>query len=299
MMRRMLLAIALLATTGGVGAYFVASPPVTPAQQAASAFQQQRLLPLEGGQNFRDLGGYRTSDGRQIRWGLLFRSGSMHDLTPKDFVYLHRRGIKTVCDLRDTEERAKESVPWPGRSVPKILVSDYRIEDRGLGLQGSVQPRTAHEAREIMRAQYEKILPNFRAQYRQMFEELLAGRAPLAFNCSAGKDRTGVAAALVLTALGVPRETVMEDYLLSNRYLNKDRALQAAKDEDGNWKEEAVELKTMPQDVLQVFMSVDPIFLKTIFQAIDAHQGGVEGYLRDEMGLGKAELDKLRAMYTA
>jgi protein-tyrosine phosphatase len=134
-----------------------------------------------------------------------------------------------------------------------------------------------------MRDQYAKMLPRFAPQYREMFQELLAGDAPLAFNCSAGKDRTGVAAALLLTALGVPRPTVMEDYLLSNRHLNVDRAMQAGKQGPGG-------LKALPDDVLKVYLSVDPEFLGAVFEIIDAHKDGVDGYLRDELGLGSAEI---------
>lgn len=252
---------------------------------------EQRLLPLEGGQNFRDLGGYQTGDGRHVRWGLLYRSGSMHHLTPSDFKYLHQLGIRTVCDLRDNRERANEPVAWPTGRAPTVFARDYLMEQTDIGIPTSTRRWTVQHARAVMRDQYTRILPRFAPQYRQMFSELLAGHAPLAFNCSAGKDRTGVAAALLLTALGVSRRTVVQDYLLSNQYLDTQRALQAAKDGAGEW-------KTLPDGVLRVFLSVDRSFLDSMFQMMTMHKGGVAGYLRSEMGLGAKEIKQLRAMYT-
>ena len=137
----------------------------------------ERLLPLEGGRNFRDLDGYLTADGHQVWWGKIFRAGAMADLTAADQNYLAELGLRQVCDLRITIEREQE------------------------------------------------------VAYRDMFRMLVEGDVPLAFNCTAGKDRAGVAAALILSALGVPRETVFADYELSNRYLTADRFLHAKQPE--------------------------------------------------------------------
>jgi protein-tyrosine phosphatase len=92
-----------------------------------------RLLPLQGGQNFRDLGGYRTRDSRTVRWGVLFRSGAMNALTPADFAYLGRLGIRTVCDFRSTDERNAAPVQWPVNVSPKIFGDDYKMDMAGLG----------------------------------------------------------------------------------------------------------------------------------------------------------------------
>ena len=190
-------------------------------QQQAPVAQGEnaRLLPLQGGQNFRDLGGYRTRGGKTVRWGMLYRSGSMHFLTPADFDYLARRGIRTVCDFRSTKERSGEPVVWPAGKAPHVLADDYEMDTRALAPKADHMP-TAAEAKATMTATYPQLLKQFNSQYRRMFGELLAGRVPLAFNCTAGKDRTGVAAALILTALDVPRETVIADYLLTNKYFD-------------------------------------------------------------------------------
>ena len=259
--------------------------------QPAIASQHQRLLPLQGGQNFRDLGGYRTSDGRTTRWGMLYRSGSMHFLTDADYAYLEKRGIRTVCDFRSTSERASEPVSWPASAAPNLLFTDYVQDLKNSGLAAGTAPVTGAAARAMMANLYPTMLVQLNAQYRRMFAELLAGRAPLAFNCTAGKDRTGVASALLLTALGVPRETVIQDYLLTNRYFDPKKVGASA-----NTMSES--LNRMPADVLQAYMAADRSYIEAAFHVIDAHKGGATGYLRDELGLAPADLTRLRRMYT-
>ena len=248
-----------------------------------------RLLPLQGGRNFRDLGGYRTADGHSVKWRVLFRSGAMHGLTPADFAYLGRLGIRTVCDFRDARERKNEPVAWPNPDAPRVLSEDYALDMRFLPA-GSPASWTGDAARAAMAASYPRMLDQFNSQYRRMFAELLAGHAPLAFNCSAGKDRTGIAAALLLTALGVPRATVIEDYLLTNRYL--DAAALAPKPGGP-----ANPLAGLKPEVTQALLAADRSYIEAAFAVIDAYPGGAEGYLRDKLGLGPAELKQLHAAY--
>ncbi|WP_404478238.1 tyrosine-protein phosphatase [Novosphingobium sp. BL-52-GroH] len=250
----------------------------------------QRLLPLQGGRNFRDLGGYRTADGRTVKWGTLFRSGSMHGLTDADYRYLEKLGIAVVCDLRDRRERAAEQVNWPAAHAPRVLSDDYDLDTRFLPA-GDPKGWTEAQARASMAASYPSMLKSFNSQYRRMFAELLAGHAPLAFNCSAGKDRTGIAAALLLTALGVPRATVIEDYLLTNRYLDA-KALLA--------KPSASTLMAgLPPQVAKAMMAADRSYIEAALQVVDRHRGGAEGYMRDELGLSQADLVRLRNLYLA
>jgi len=256
-------------------------------QPPIGAPQHGRLLPLQGGQNFRDLGGYRTRDGRTVRWGLLFRSGSMHMLTPADYSYLGRLGIRTVCDFRDSRERATRPAAWPADRAPRVLSDDYALDLSSLKLDAAATPPTAEQARRAMTALYPAMLDRFNGQYRRMFAELLAGHAPLAFNCSAGKDRTGVGAALLLTALGVPRETAIEDYLLSNLYYDPARS-----------GAQLTGAQAMPGEVMRAYSAADRRYIEAAFAVIDAHPGGADGYLRDRLGLSAADLAELRRLYT-
>ncbi len=175
-----------------------------------------RVLPLEGVRNFRDLGGYATSDGRRVRWRQLFRSASLGSLTARDHAALDALGLRAVFDLRATDERAREPVRWSTGAGPRILQHDYLLD---LGALSRVLPRADADVaagRGAFAEFYAAMPTRFATAYRALFGALARGEAPFAINCSAGKDRTGVGAALVLAALGVPRATIIEDYLLSN-----------------------------------------------------------------------------------
>lgn len=269
----------------GLNAYPIVSTSTLPPHPIAS-YSYDRLLPLEGGQNFRELGGYPTEDGRHVRWGLLFRSGSMYRLTPKDFNYLQKIGLRTVVDLRSRQERAAEPVNWPVESKPVVHSTDYDFSVLGKHMADvkSVEPG---ELSAQMIEMYPSILVEMKGQYRQLFANLLAGDAPLAFNCSAGRDRTGIAAALILSALGVPRETVIQDYLLTNRYYDPARTGPAAQ----TWGD-------IPPAVSDVMKSSARPSIERVFGVIDTHTGGMAGYFRDELGLDNSDIKRLRHMYT-
>lgn len=259
--------------------------PVT-ISQAPSDYTYERVLPLRRGQNFRELGGYPTEDGHHVRWGLLFRSGSMHGLEAQDFDYLKRLGIQTVVDFRSTQERQAEPANWPDGYSPRIVSDpyDFALLSKHIPDLHGMNPQSARA--EIV-AMYPLILKQFNSQYRRLFELLLWGKSPLVFHCSAGRDRTGVAAALVLTALGVPRETVIQDYLLTNRHFDRNLTGPAAQ----TWGNIAPEM----QEVME--SSARPS-IEAVLEVIDRHPGGTQGYLRDELGLDDEKIALLRATYT-
>jgi protein-tyrosine phosphatase len=190
-------------------------------KRSSSGFAHRRrmaeqLLPLEGGSNFRDLGGYRTVAGAETGWGALYRSAVMSGLTPDDFRRLTSLGVKTVCDFRSTDERKRDAVAWPEGVQPTVLATDYGLDTGAIAALFRGGPVTAESVRKAMAGFYAEMPFTFAGQHAAMVGDLVDRRAPLAFNCSAGKDRTGLAAALLLTVLGVPYETAMSDYLLSN-----------------------------------------------------------------------------------
>lgn len=261
-----------------------------PHSQAPARPEPSRALLLQGGQNFRDLGGYRTLDGRTVRWRMLFRSGAMNRLTAVDFDYLSKLGLRTVVDLRSSEERNAAPVQWPNKTAPRIFAKDYSQAQLGIEAD-DITKLTAESARAKMAETYLQILDTFNDQYRRMFDQLLTGNAPLAFNCSAGKDRTGIAAALVLTALNVPRETIIEDYLLSNQQFRPELSTAANDPAFAAW-------RRVSPEVSKAFMGVDRSYIEGVFRVIDAHPGGAEGYLRDRLGLDHADLVALRTRYT-
>lgn len=258
-----------------------------PKPATAAPATHQRVIPLEGGQNFRDLGGYRTSDGHSVKWNVLYRSGAMNDLTLRDYEALRARGIRTVCDFRDTRERAAAPVKWPANAKPTIFADDYEMDSNFRAL---MEPGlTGEQAATVMAAGYRDMPFRFAGQYKRMFAQLAAGNAPLAFNCSAGKDRTGIAAALLLTALGVPYATVTQDYLLSNQYF-KPRQMKADA-------QTAAFMKRISPDALKAMMGVDKRYLDAAFDAIRSRPGGLDGYYRNDLGMDDAMKKALRARY--
>ena len=257
-----------------------------------SAIAPQRVLPLAGGQNFRDLGGYAAADGRSVRWGMIFRSGSMHSLTADDLAYLQQVGLRTVVDFRSLSERTKEPLPWSGEATPQIVAIDYTMTTNPINLAFARADLDRAGMRAAMAEGCAELPFLLAGHYRQLFASLLAGKAPLAFNCTAGKDRTGLGAALVLTALGVPHETIVADYLLSNDVFRMDIYAR-------NSPQAMVNFARFPADVVKTVMSVDAAYLGSAFAAIKARAGTVDAYLENELGLRSPDIGLLRAHYLA
>ena len=250
----------------------------------------ERVLPLEGGSNFRDLGGYRTTGGAEVAWGKLYRSAVMAGLTPDDFQHLGKLGIATVCDFRSTDERKRDAVNWPADIQPTVLATDYALDMGAMAALFRGGPVTADGVKQAMAGFYREMPFIFADQYARMMRNLVDGNAPLAFNCSAGKDRTGLAAALILTALGVPAETVMSDYLLSNQTY-KPKPPAAGTDDPT-----ARMFASLPADAVQALMGVDRSYLEAAFAAIEA-KGGLDRYYAEELKLSKADIETLQKRY--
>ena len=245
---------------------------------------------LEGGQNFRDLGGYASEDGRVVRHGLIFRSGSMSRLTSADVATLTGIGLRTVIDLRSTRERAREPVTWPAGTPPEVLEEQY-ILDASLLLAPLAQGAVTAAAASAATAAFCADLPfRFAHRYRELFAALLAGRVPLVVGCSAGKDRTGVAAALILSALGVRRRDVIEDYLLSNRHFDPTKTLATDEAADPRW-------RRLPDELARALLSVHAGAIEAAFEAITRRSGSLAKYLADEMGVGEKDVQALRDTY--
>lgn len=149
---------------------------------------------------------------------------------------------------------------------------------------------TVPEARVAFREFYTELPFQFAPQYSQMFAQLLAVRAPLVVNCSAGKDRTGVAAGLLLMTLGVSRRTILSDYLLSNRYFDPAKTLATDTKSDSQW-------RRLAPDVMTVLMGVEASYLDAAFAAIHRRPGGMAAYLRDQLGLKLTDILTLRSCY--
>lgn len=254
-----------------------------------------RLLPLEGGRNFRDMGGYETADGQRVRWGQLYRSGVMDGLTPADYDYLSDLGIKVVCDLRTAQERSAEPTKWAAGDADYLFFPDPVSGDPAGFMSVFQSPDVTPEAvREAMAEGYAHIAQEQAPAYREMFTRLAAGEAPLAFNCSAGKDRTGIGAALILTALGIPEETVIADYALSETYVDYMEEFTASDDQITEDSPYAF-LAKLPPEVVAPLMRSDPYYLETAFSDLKADHGSVMGFIQNELGVSDEMVDSLQA----
>ena len=240
-----------------------------------------RVVPMEGCSNLRDLGGYRAAGGRRVRTGRVFRSASLAHLTKADLARFGSLGIRTVCDLRGVREGGRAPSRLPGQDAPEVV--PLPIEPWvGASLRDLLrrEQATGEGTYALLQTAYAAYAGEHLPRYRALFALLGEGdgRLPLLFHCSAGKDRTGFGAALLLTALGVPRETVMADYLATNRIWRREHALPPE----------------TPDAVRDALLTAHrPLLEGALAQAVENH-GSLERLLEDGLGLYPARLRALR-----
>lgn len=237
-----------------------------------------RMVALEGAVNLRDFGGYATADGRTVRRGRLFRSGTLAHLTWAAQRSFESLGVRLICDLRRPEEKAEEPTPFPEQALRRLeipidpgsaVTMRSRLDDSNLTLAERIDFMVAIN-RELARDHAE--------DYARMFEAMLEIEdGAFLVHCSAGKDRTGFACALILHALGVPEDTVLEDYLLTNQRADFESYVLrlAARFEPGADDRESI----------VALAGVRPEYLKAAYEAIEAEFEGVEYYLERAVGL--------------
>ena len=242
-----------------------------------------RRLPLEGAANFRDLGGYRTADGHHIRWGLVYRSGQLSGLTAKDYEYLLSVGLHLICDFRIDTERERSPTRWQDGPSPEIVpmsIDTLTYVPAGATLQ------------ERMKLVYNRLPVDAIPQYGEVLHRIIKGDLPTMFHCSGGKDRAGVFSALLLTALGVPFDTVKADYLLTNKYLVPDDKLEQM----AAALQKRLKLETLPDaDTVRRNVGVDPAWLDIAFEGITKTYGSFDRYLHDGLKLSDSDLRSLRS----
>lgn len=253
----------------------------------------ERALPLERGSNFRDLGGYPGADSRRVAWGRIFRSGALPLLSEADYGLLSGLGIGAIVDLRSVEERAVAPTLLDDRTGALFLSNDYSIAPMLANMRSG-----AGTGRPLYAGTERTLAP----QYRMLFRRLLANDGAVLFHCSAGQDRTGIGAALVLSALGVSREDIVADYHLSTSLRRPEFEMPRLDPEafPGN---PIVALYAASQ-ARPGGMRAEPLFdpdgrshLAQFLDYLDAEYSGPEAYLERELGIGAPEIRRLRMIY--
>jgi protein-tyrosine phosphatase len=238
------------------------------------------VIALEGGSNFRDLGGYRPDDGRTVRRGIVFRSAHLGTLTDTDRAAIGKLGVRTIVDLRGLAEAAE---------------TPHRIDGTGTRIVGApIEPAIADKIRaaiadgsatpflmmEYLTDHYRDYPHRGASGFRTLFATLSDGRhRPLIFHCTAGKDRTGFASALLLTLLGVPWDDVLDDYLRTNEL----------------WIGHFGHFPQLDPDTRAAIVEARPPYLEAAFDLVRADFGSPENFAERALGLDATARARLRA----
>jgi protein-tyrosine phosphatase len=234
---------------------------------------------LQGASNFRDVGGYRNADGRRVRRGQVFRSDHLAGLTDEDLLRLQSLGIAHSLDFRGAAECA--ATPYALAGVQRVaLTIEPTVIARLQALVAQGVVPTTEETVDLMRETYRDFVNHNATTFGRFLKHLLEQPTPQVFHCTAGKDRTGFAAALLLSALGVDRATIEHDYLLTNQLYKRDARMEG----QGH------------PHVMKVLWQVQPEFLHAAFDAVDAQHGGMQDYLHGAIGLSPQELGALQRL---
>jgi protein-tyrosine phosphatase len=256
-----------------------------------------RVLVLEGVHNFRDHGGYPVAGGGRLRRGLLWRSGQHHCATESDLARIAALNLASVFDLRSAKERTSH----PCRRPLDFAAAVYLGEDPAPRERAHSAPhvaaaqvprqRDAASTREGMRRNYGSIAfrPELVAMIRHYLAELAEGKGPSLINCMAGKDRTGIAVAVLHLATGVHRDDIVEDYLLTNTAGDVEARIAA-----GMATITEVTGQLDPE-VLRILMGVEAEYLESAFAMMAERHGSTDGYLRDVLGVDEVMKQRLRA----
>ena len=252
---------------------------------------RRRHVVLDGAANFRDLGGYETEDGHTVKWGLFYRSDALADLTDADLEKLSELGIELVCDFRARAEKLADPDRLPAENPPRVAgleigAENFMVKDLRERIQSG--DLADLDLRGMMIEGNRQFATKFHPQYAAMFDRLTRPEnLPALVHCTAGKDRAGFASAMILRVLGVPEETVMEDFLLTNHYTARatDRQL---------FMIEVFSLFRTDGEALRPLFGVEPAYLEAAFDAIESSYGDFDQYRRDALGLDDAELAAFR-----
>jgi protein-tyrosine phosphatase len=248
-----------------------------------------RIMDVDGVINFRDLGGYHTADGKRVRTGLIYRSGALGDITEKGIAKLQELGIKLICDLRSAEEEVAAPDKYHQEPKPTYvhlpLLADDNRRERIMALFFNRSKFTT-----MMPEMYTRVIIDANAPlYGDILRRIAnADNLPTLIHCSAGKDRTGVAAALILSLLGVPEDVILADYSLSNLYYESYLKF-------GTLAVGSIAWTGITVEHLQPLFLSNPKTLKAALDHIHLKYGSIPNYLRSAASVSDEMQQKIIA----
>ncbi len=240
-----------------------------------------QACPLRGASNFRDIGGYATAQGSVVT-GRIFRSDQIADLDAPDLGYLQQLGISHALDFRGSFELQRSPYHYDFIQREQLSIEPTIVQDLGSIMQAERGQLTAQQASQVMQKTYIEFVQHHSAQFARVFDQLLNTDQALLMHCTAGKDRTGFAVALVHSALGVAPDDIMHDYMLSLDYFQRP-------DLEDN--------RGLSEEVLDVVWGVQPEFLQAAFTQATQQYGSVQNYLQQALGLDENRQAALRERY--
>lgn len=246
--------------------------------------EANRAVAVKGAVNFRDVGGYETKQGTHVKWGKVYRSAEISKLTDSDLLVLNAKHIDHIVDFRGDDEvsKAKDRLPAGAKYIQLAAGSE--------ALGSFMAQLPALQSGDSLMISFYSKTSHLKAKYKPFFEDLLTlpDSSALLFHCTAGKDRTGIGAALLLHALGVSDDDIMNDYLLTNEYRKTEN-------------EKMVAMMTkmgIKEQVAKDLSGVKSQYLAAAYNAITDKYGSVDLFLSKEIGLSSNDMALLRKKYT-
>ena len=265
------------------------------AENGARIRVAERVITMDSLTNFRDLGGYLTEDGKRTKWGKLLRSAAHDSITDDDVALLQKMGLKTVIDYRTTPEVADHpDKEVAGAVYRRISPMENPNATNTIAASQNMQMKSAEDAIAMLTGINKMLAADAycNSVYREVMNVIMdPAQVPFVQHCTSGKDRVGVGSATILMALGVPRETIMEDYLLSNENQISSSKLSSGAVSGG------MEITPEMMKMFAALTKVHKEYLEAFFDTIDARFGGTEGYLKQGLGLTDADLARVKELY--
>lgn len=262
---------------------------------AAANVSPDRILNVDGAKNLRELGGYETADGRRVKWGVLYRSDNLGELTSKGKAALSALNLKAVTDLRSDPEREEAPDRLPDQSPP-IAYSVLPINDEPVDIKALSRKIIKGEIKEeelMVLLDHRRFITN--PAHRKSWGDWVKAleddaNTPHLFHCTSGKDRAGYGAAITLLTLGVPKETVKKDFLLSNAvyadYIDKNiKKIDRFVGKDAN------------TDLIRKVMGVSEETIDATFAQMETDYGSIDGFIENGLGIDAETRARLQAKF--